>query len=145
MVEIHLYGRLKTYAGDCLPAQDCVILCEPLPGDTMQSLQMLSAHVHSGSELVDRSGRDMQLTEESVNNLVELIQKIAAASATQRQISATIRQRTTAIIENVSRTGAYLLGQAEHTDNLAEQAMALVESVSTYRLPEEHDESSPQP
>ena len=112
--------------------------------DTMQSLQMLGAHVHSGSELVDRSGRDMQLTEESVNNLVDLIQKIAAAAATQRQISATIRQRTTAIIENVSRTGAYLLGQAEHTDNLAEQAMALVESVSTYRLPEEHDEPSPQ-
>jgi methyl-accepting chemotaxis protein len=113
-------------------------------GDTMQSLQMLSAHVHSGSELVDRSGRDMRLTEESVNNLVDLIQKIAAAAATQRQISTTIRQRTTAIIENVSRTGAYLLGQAEHTDNLAEQAMALVESVSTYRLPEEHDEPSPQ-
>ncbi|MCG3143515.1 MAG: hypothetical protein HONDAALG_00863 [Gammaproteobacteria bacterium] len=111
--------------------------------DTMHSLQMLSEHVQSGNELVDRSGRDMQATEEAAGNLVDLIRKIAAAAATQRQISATIRQRTTAIIENVSRTGAYLLGQAEHTDNLAEQAMALVESVSAYRLPEEDDETSP--
>ncbi len=107
--------------------------------DTVHSLQMLSAHVQSGTELVDRSGRDMQVTEEAAGNLVDLIRKIAAAAATQRQISATIRQRTTAIIENVSRTGAYLLGQAEHTDDLAEQAMALVESVSAYRLPEEDD------
>lgn len=112
--------------------------------DTMQSLQMLSAHVQGGIELVDRSGRDIQVTEEAASNLVDLIQKIAAAAATQRQISATVRQRTTAIIENVSRTGAYLLGQAEHTDNLAEQAMALVESVSAYRLPEEDDEPSAQ-
>lgn len=112
--------------------------------DTMHSLQMLSAHVQSGIELVDRSGRDMQVTEEAAGSLVDLIQKIAAAAATQRQISATVRQRTTAIIENVSRTGAYLLGQAEHTDNLAEQAMALVGSVSAYRLPEEDDEPSPQ-
>jgi len=110
--------------------------------DTVHSLQMLSEHVQSGTELVDRSGRDMQVTEEAAGNLVDLIHKIAAAAATQRQISATIRQRTTAIIENVSRTGAYLLGQAEHTDNLAEQAMALVESVSAYRLPEEDDDPS---
>ena len=81
------------------------------------------------------------LTEDASANLVDLVKKIAAAATSQQQVSNTVRQRTAKIIEDVGRIGAYLLGQAEHTDNLVEQAMRLVESIGAFRLPDDIDQS----
>ncbi|MGQ0658618.1 MAG: methyl-accepting chemotaxis protein [Chromatiales bacterium] len=111
--------------------------------ETMRAIEVLALHVQAGSQLADRSGQDMKLTEATTASLVELVQKIAAAAATQMKISKTVKERTSAILDNVSRTGAYLLGQAEHTDHLLEQAMALVESVGVFKLPDEAQDRPP--
>lgn len=114
--------------------KDVVQLIQSDSGETMSSLQSLVSHVHSASEQSDRSHHDIELAEQSSAGLAETVQKIAAAATTQQQISATVRQRTATMLDQVSRTGAFLLGQSEHTDNLAEQAVKLVETVSMFRL-----------
>jgi methyl-accepting chemotaxis protein len=114
--------------------KDVVQLIQSDSDETMSSLQSLVSHVHSASEQADRSHHDIDLAEQSSAGLVESVQKIAAAATTQQQISATVRQRTATMLDQVSRTGAFLLGQSEHTDNLAEQAVKLVETVSMFRL-----------
>jgi twitching motility protein PilJ len=111
-------------------------------GETMTSLQALVSHVHSASEQADRSHHDIDVAEQSSASLVESVQKIAAAAATQQQISSSVRQRTTTMLDHVSRTGAFLLGQSEHTDNLAEQAVMLVQTISTFRLSDDPAASS---
>lgn len=103
-------------------------------GETIGALQSLVSHVHSAGEHSDRSHHDIDVAEQGATALVEAVQKIAAAATTQQQISASVRQRTTTMLDHVSRTGAFLLGQSEHTDNLAEQAVRLVEAVSAFRL-----------
>lgn len=40
MVELHLYGKLRHYTGNCGPGQDCVISLESSADDTMESLLM---------------------------------------------------------------------------------------------------------
>jgi len=111
--------------------------------ETVRAIDALAREVHAGSELADRSGEDMKLTEATTASLLELVRRIAAAAATQMKISRTVKERTSAILENVSRSGAYLLGQAEHTDHLLEQAMSLVETVGVFKLPEETQEHPP--
>jgi methyl-accepting chemotaxis protein len=103
-------------------------------GETMSSLQALVSHVHSGGEQASRSHHDIDQSEQATSSLVDSVQKIAAAASTQQQISAAVRQRTITMLDQVSSTGAFLLGQAEHTDNLADHVVKLVETVSTFRL-----------
>ena len=38
MVEIHLYGKLRGYAGKVRPGQACVLKLDPGPGQTLASL-----------------------------------------------------------------------------------------------------------
>lgn len=38
MVDIHLYGKLRRYAGNYKPGQDCVVTLETGPGDTMAAI-----------------------------------------------------------------------------------------------------------
>jgi hypothetical protein len=38
MVEVHLYGNLRHYAGDIRPGQDMVLQVQPGPGETIASL-----------------------------------------------------------------------------------------------------------
>lgn len=38
MVEIHLYGKLRGYAGGARPGQECVLKLAPRPGETLASL-----------------------------------------------------------------------------------------------------------
>lgn len=38
MVEIHLYGKLRRYAGDYRPGQDTVVVIDPGPDETVATL-----------------------------------------------------------------------------------------------------------
>lgn len=124
--------------------QDVVQQVQTDSSETMSSLQALVSHVHSGGEQASRSHHDIDQSEQATISLVDSVQKIAAAASTQQQVSAAIRQRTTTMLDQVSGTGAFLLGQAEHTDNLADHVVKLVETVSTFRLSDDGGYTSEQ-
>ncbi|MDB5953450.1 MAG: chemotaxis sensory transducer [Ramlibacter sp.] len=94
--------------------------------------------VDAGTKLVDAAGKTMQEIVDSVSKVSELIAEIALASQEQ---SAGIEQVNTAItqMDQVVQQNASLVEEATAaTESMKEQAAALLQKVSRFKLKGEH-------
>ncbi|MBC7470902.1 MAG: hypothetical protein H7322_16390, partial [Ramlibacter sp.] len=101
--------------------------------------------VEAGTKLVDAAGKTMQEIVTSVSKVSELIAEIAAASQEQ---SSGIEQVNTAItqMDQVVQQNASLVEEATAaTESMKEQATSLLQTVSRFKLGEQHIDAIDRP
>lgn len=102
--------------------------------NTVSTMNELIAQVISGSRLAEAAGVQMEKTQLTTTELVNLVKTIAENASKQAKASTRLRDRADVIHDRVRRTGKHLEEQTVHTDELVEQAMALVASVGVFKL-----------
>lgn len=104
---------------------------------TVNTMNELISQVVGGSRLAEEAGEQMKVTQTTTAELVNLVQKIAAGAVAQANTSTRLRDRTQVIRDTVRKTGSHLQEQSAYTDQLVENAMALVASVGVFQIDEE--------
>lgn len=107
---------------------------------TVTTMNELISQVVGGSQLAQQAGKEMEATQSTTANLVSMVQEISKGASTQAKTSHQLRLRADNIRESVRKTGSHLREQTTHTDELVEQAMALVASVGVFKLEEGESE-----
>ncbi len=102
--------------------------------NTVNTMNELITQVVSGSKLAEMAGSQMQETQTTTTELVNMVQKIAENAIKQAGTSNQLRERTDIIRDSVRKTGSHLQDQTKYTDELVEQAMQLVASVGVFQL-----------
>jgi methyl-accepting chemotaxis protein len=105
--------------------------------ETIATVNRTIAQVVDGSQLAQESGEQMRATQETTNNLVELVKRIASSSQVQMKIAHELKTRVDEISAGTVRTAEQLKSQSEVTDTLLNYSERLVESVSVFKLPEQ--------
>ena len=100
---------------------------------TVSTMNELITQVVGGSKLAEEAGEQMKVTQTTTAELVNMVQKIAAGATAQANTSTRLRDRTEVIKETVRKTGSHLQEQSAYTDQLVENAMALVASVGVFQ------------
>ncbi|MDZ7737431.1 MAG: methyl-accepting chemotaxis protein [Gammaproteobacteria bacterium] len=100
---------------------------------TVSTMNELITQVVGGSKLAEEAGEQMRVTQTTTTELVRMVQKIAAGATAQANTSTRLRDRTEVIRETVRKTGSHLQEQSAYTDQLVENAMALVASVGVFQ------------
>ncbi len=100
---------------------------------TVSTMNELITQVVGGSKLAEEAGEQMKNTQATTSELVGMVQKIASGASAQANISIRLRDRTQVIRETVRKTGSHLQEQSAYTDQLVENAMALVASVGVFQ------------
>jgi len=103
---------------------------------TVSTMNELITQVVGGSKLAEEAGEQMKVTQSTTAELVRMVQKIAAGATAQANTSTRLRDRTEVIRETVRKTGSHLQEQSAYTDQLVENAMALVASVGVFQIDE---------
>lgn len=109
---------------------------------TVSTMNELITQVVGGSKLAEEAGEQMKLTQTTTAELVSMVQKIAAGATSQANTSTRLRDRTQVIRETVRKTGNHLQEQSAYTDQLVENAMALVASVGVFQTDDDDDAAS---
>jgi methyl-accepting chemotaxis protein len=104
---------------------------------TVNTMNELISQVVGGSKLAEEAGEQMKVTQTTTAELVNMVQKIAAGAVAQANTSTKLRDRTQVIRDTVRKTGSHLQEQSAYTDQLVENAMALVASVGVFQIDEE--------
>lgn len=104
---------------------------------TVNTMNELISQVVGGSKLAEEAGEQMKVTQTTTAELVNMVQKIAAGAVAQANTSTRLRDRTQIIRDTVRKTGSHLQEQSAYTDQLVENAMALVASVGVFQIDEE--------
>lgn len=102
--------------------------------NTVNTMNELISQVVGGSQLAEEAGKQMENTQATTAELVNMVQKIAENAQQQSMASSQLKKRTDIIRDSVRKTGAHLKDQTTHTDELVEQAMQLVASVGVFKL-----------
>lgn len=105
--------------------------------NTVSTMNELITQVVGGSKLAAEAGEQMKHTQTTTSELVRMVQKIAAGATAQADTSTRLRERTQLIRDTVRKTGNHLQEQSAYTDQLVENAMALVASVGVFQIDEE--------
>lgn len=105
--------------------------------NTVSTMNELITQVVGGSKLAAEAGEQMRHTQTTTSELVRMVQKIAAGATAQADTSTRLRERTQLIRDTVRKTGNHLQEQSAYTDQLVENAMALVASVGVFQIDEE--------
>ena len=104
---------------------------------TVNTMNELTSQVVVGSKLAEQAGKEMEETQTTTANLVEMVQKISQGAAMQSRRSRQLRERADVIRNSVRKTGDHLKEQTYHTDELVQQALSLVAAVSVFTLNED--------
>ena len=104
---------------------------------TVNTMNELTSQVVVGSKLAEQAGTEMEETQTTTANLVEMVQKISQGAAMQSRRSRQLRERADVIRNSVRKTGDHLKEQTYHTDELVQQALSLVAAVSVFTLNED--------
>ena len=102
--------------------------------DTINTVNKTIDQVVQGSEMATRSGEDMNNTEASTRELVDLVQRIAASSVDQVRIATALQLRMDEIVESTQTTSRQVESQSESADLLVQSAKRLVDTVSVFKL-----------
>ena len=102
--------------------------------NTVNTMNELITQIIGGSQLAQAAGTQMQKTQATTSELVDLVKTIAERAGQQVTTSMKLRQRTDSIRDRVRKTGTHLKEQTVHTDELVEQAMSLVAAVGVFKL-----------
>ena len=101
---------------------------------TVSTMNELITQVVGGSKQAEEAGEQMKVTQNTTNELVRMVQKIAAGATAQAETSTRLRDRTEVIRETVRKTDSHLKEQSAYTDQLVENAMSLVASVGVFQI-----------
>ncbi|MGQ0658780.1 MAG: methyl-accepting chemotaxis protein [Chromatiales bacterium] len=110
--------------------------------DSMTTVNNAISEVVDGSDLTEKAAEKMTETQHTTQQLVSIVQKIAMGAVAQARNSQGLRERTDHMMESVRQTGEHMRVQTSYTDQLVEYAMALVESVGVFQLPDEEAEAA---
>ena len=110
--------------------------------DTVNTMNALINQVVQGSDLAEKAREQMRETYDNTSNLVNMVELISENATVQANISKQLQNRSNAIRESVKKTGTHLTEQSQHTNELLDQAMALVGSIGEFKLSSDRPDSS---
>ncbi len=111
--------------------------------DTVNIMNKLISQVAEGSKLAERSGKEMEVTENATRELVSIVKRIATEAVQQASIANRVNDRATIIRNFTDKTEKQLKEQKVYTDNLRKYAEALVDRVNVFKLPQDNVASTP--
>jgi twitching motility protein PilJ len=103
--------------------------------DTVTTMNKAINQVVRGTELAQQAGVQMRDTRETTAELVTLVQRIAASSENQAQMTQQLRERAVGIQKSTQHTHEQLQDQVAQTEKLVDYSEGLLESVSVFTLP----------
>jgi methyl-accepting chemotaxis protein len=103
--------------------------------ETISTVNRTIGQVVQGSELVQKAGEQMILTQEITGELVGQVRRIAGTTERQKEMSAKLQQSVQRLGQCNERTAQQIDTQSQETQTLMDSAQQLVESVSVFKLP----------
>ncbi|MGZ8250523.1 methyl-accepting chemotaxis protein, partial [Methylomagnum sp.] len=103
--------------------------------DTVNTMNEAISQVVRGTDLAQKAGGEMRETRDTTADLVQLVQRIAASSTSQAQMTQQLRERAVQIQKNTERTYDELQEQGLQTERLVDFSTGLVEAVGVFVLP----------
>ncbi len=103
--------------------------------DTVNTMNEAIRQVVEGSGLAEEAGEQMQVTQKTTAELVEMVRTIAASSKAQAQGSSELRKHAGSIQQSSRQTAEQLTEQTQYTLQLVDAAQRLIESVKVFKLP----------
>ncbi len=103
--------------------------------ETISTVNRTISQVVQGSELVQKAGEQMILTQEITGELVGQVRLIAGTTERQKEMSAMLQQSVQRLGQCNERTAEQIDTQSHETQTLMDSAQQLVESVSVFKLP----------
>jgi twitching motility protein PilJ len=103
--------------------------------DTVATMNEAINQVVRGTELAQQAGVQIRDTRKTTAELVTLVQRIAASSENQAQMTQQLRERAVEIQKSTQHTHEQLQDQVAQTGKLVDYSEGLLESVSVFTLP----------
>jgi methyl-accepting chemotaxis protein len=103
--------------------------------ETISTVNRTIGQVVQGSELVQKAGEQMNLTQEITGELVEQVRRITGTTERQKEMSAMLQQSVQRLGQSNERTARQIDTQSQETQMLMDSARQLVASVSVFKLP----------
>ncbi len=104
--------------------------------ESMATMNQTIKQVVQGSELAERAGKRMRITQQSSQELVESVARIAERARLLETTNKDLQQQAMALQESTEATKRELQAQAEQTSTMFRFLQSLVQSVRVFKLPE---------
>ncbi len=102
--------------------------------DTVTTMNKAITQVVEGSRMAENAGSQMLETREKSNDLVKLVQQIAASSENQVAVSLKLQHQAEQIQQGNMETAQQLSQQAIQTNKLVDYATNLLKAISTFKI-----------
>ncbi|MCW8900542.1 MAG: methyl-accepting chemotaxis protein [Gammaproteobacteria bacterium] len=103
--------------------------------DTVDTMNNVITQVVEGSQLAEKAGEQMRLTQDSTEGLVASVKQIATSSADQVIITKKLQSNASQILSSNQKTSEQLQKQTIQTKRLVEYAKGLLKAVQVFKLP----------
>lgn len=103
--------------------------------DTVDTMNNVITQVVEGSQLAEKAGEQMRLTQDSTEGLVASVRQIATSSADQVIITKKLQSNASQILSSNQKTSEQLQKQTIQTKRLVEYAKGLLKAVQVFKLP----------
>lgn len=103
--------------------------------DTVDTMNNVITQVVEGSQLSEKAGQQMRLTQDSTEDLVASVRQIATNSADQVIITKKLQNHANQILSSNKKTSEQLQKQTIQTKRLVDYAKGLLKAVQVFKLP----------
>lgn len=103
--------------------------------DTVDTMNNVITQVVEGSQLAEKAGKEMRLTQNSTQDLVASVRQIASSSADQVIITKKLQKNADEILDSTKKTSEQLQKQTVQTKRLVDYAKGLLKAVQVFKLP----------
>ena len=103
--------------------------------DTVDTMNNVITQVVEGSQLSEKAGEQMRLTQDSTEDLVASVRQIATKSADQVIITKKLQSHAGQILTSNKKTSEQLQLQTIQTKRLVDYARGLLKAVQVFKLP----------
>ena len=103
--------------------------------DTVDTMNNVITQVVEGTQLAEKAGEQMSLTQESTEDLVASVRQIASSSSDQLRITRILQENTNQILLSNQETSNQLQEQTIQTKRLVDYARGLLKAVQVFKLP----------
>ena len=104
--------------------------------ESMATMNKTISQVVQGSELAERAGKRMRVTQKATDDLVGSVAQIGERSKLLETTNRELREQATALEQSTAATEQEIQAQAEQTNTLFKFLQNLVQSVRVFKLPE---------
>ncbi len=102
--------------------------------DTVGTMNAAISQVVEGSRLAEQAGRQMEVTQQTTEELVQSVQRIAEQSREQANSTADLLRRAASIKQSTQETSRQLGEQSQQTSLLVNYARNLLSTVRVFKL-----------